>query len=162
MASVRGDAQARLLRMGWQSGRAENQIHLRHGFIALPEPDAVIDHVDSSGALHHLIGVQQFTQVPPYLRGVEWERKPRPASILFESAPVAFVGEGFALKNPHRGEQAPTAQQAGLARRKSYLLDLNEAVVVEHVPMDHLDLMRGSCAIRSNILTQVNPGRIIR
>src|ERR1700726_1628765 len=124
MASVRGDAQARLLGMGWQSGRAENQVHLRHGFIALPETDAVIDHVDSSGTLHHLIGVQQFTQVPPYLRGVEWERKPRPASVFFEAAPVAFVGEGFTLKNPHRREQAPTAQQASLAEGKANLLDL--------------------------------------
>jgi len=49
-----------------------------------------------------------------------------------------------------------------LARRKAYLLDLNEAVIVEHIPMDHLNLMRGSCAICSNILTQDNPGRIIR
>src|SRR6267154_3532576 len=93
---------------------------------------------------------------------MEWERKTGPASIFFEAAPVAFVGEGFTLKNTHRGEQAPTAQQAGLARRKAYLLDLNETVIVEHIPMNHLNLMRGSCAICSNILTQVNPDRIIR
>src|SRR6266576_4496644 len=144
MASVRGDGQARLPRMGWQPGRAENLVHLRHGFIALPEANAVINHVDSSGAFHDLIGGQQFAQMPPYLRGIEWERKTGPASVFFEAAPVAFVGEGFALKNTHRAEQAPTAQQAGFARRKAYLLDLNEAVIVEHIPMDHLDLMRGS------------------
>src|ERR1700704_2814218 len=100
--------------------------------------------------------------MPPYLRGIEGKRKTGPASVFFEAPPVAFVSEGFALKNPHRREQAPTAQQAGLARRKAHLLDLDKSVIVEHIPMDHLDLMRGSCAIRSNILTQACPGRIIR
>src|SRR6266404_1885376 len=93
MASVRGDGQACLLGMSRQAGRAENQVHLRHGFITLPEANAVIDHVHSSGAFHHLIGVQQFAQMPPYLRGIEWERKTGPASVfLSHSVPRKYGG----------------------------------------------------------------------
>jgi hypothetical protein len=96
----------------------------------------------------------------PHLRRIEREGKPDAAGVFFQASPVAFVGKGFTLKNPHSREQAPTAQQAGLAGRETYLLDRNKAVVVEHIPMDHLDLMRGFPAIRPDILTQVRPGKI--
>jgi hypothetical protein len=96
--------------------------------------------------------------MPPHLPWIEWKRKAGPAGVFFEAAPVAFVGESFALKNAHRREQTPTAQQACLARRKTHLLDFEKAVVVEHIPMDQLDLMRVFSAIRQNILTRRCPG----
>src|ERR1700730_10401524 len=99
--------------------------------------------------------------MPPHLPWIKWKGKAGPAGVFFEAAPVAFVGESFSLKNAHRREQTPTAQQACLARRKTHLLDFEKAVVVEYIPMDHLDLMRGFSEIRTDILTQVCPGRII-
>src|SRR5437879_8154371 len=100
--------------------------------------------------------------MPPHLPWIKWKGKAGPAGVFFEAPPVTFVGESFALKNAHRREQTPTAKQACLARRKTHLLDFEKAVVVEHIPMDQLDLMCGFSAIRHDILTQLGAGRIIR
>src|SRR5260370_42242587 len=100
--------------------------------------------------------------MPPHLPLIERKGNAGQACILFEAAPVTFVGESYALKNAHRREEPPAAQQACLARRETHLLDFEKAVVVEHIPMDHLDLMRRSSAIRPDILTHACPGRIIR
>jgi hypothetical protein len=108
-----------------------------------------------------LIGIQQLAQMPPHLRRIEREGKLDSAGIFFQAPPVAFVGKGLTLKNPRRREHPPTAQQAALAGRKTYLLDRDNAVVVEHIPMDHLNLARGSSAIRPNILTQLSPAELV-
>src|SRR6266478_6200995 len=99
--------------------------------------------------------------MPPHLRGIEREGEADPSGVSVEAAPVTLVSEGFSLKNSHRREQSPTAQQTSLARRKTYLLDLKKTVVVEHIAVDHLNLMRGFPAICPDILTQVCPGRIV-
>jgi hypothetical protein len=95
------------------------------------------------------------------LRGIERKRNPGSAGVFFEAAPVAFKGKGFTLKNPHRSEQAPPAQQAALPWRKTNLFDGDQPVVVEHMAMDHLNLMPEFSAIRPNILTQLCPGNAI-
>jgi len=91
--------------------------------------------------------------VPPQLRRIERKGKPGQPGVLFEASPVTLVGEGFTLKYPQRREQSPTAQQAGLARRESYLLDRNDPVVMENLPMNHLDLVPDSALIPA-IVTQ--------
>src|SRR6266853_3105037 len=116
MPAVFGDIQARLLGMGREISGTHDQIHFRHWLVSLPESYAVIDHVNSSGALGNLIGSKQFAQMPPNLRRIEREGKPNSSGVLFKPAPVAFVCKGLALKNPHRCEQAPAIKQSGLAR----------------------------------------------
>ena len=94
----------------------------------------------------------------PHLPWIKWKGKAGPAGVFFEAPPVAFIGESFALKNAHRGEKSPTAQQACLARRETYLLDLDKAVVMEHIPMNHRDPIREFSANYLKILTQLSPG----
>ena len=52
----------------------EYQVHLRHRLAALPEPDAVVDHVNSSRALDHLIGREQLAEMTAHLPGIEGKR----------------------------------------------------------------------------------------
>src|SRR3954469_4286969 len=57
---------------------------------------------------------------------------------------MAFVGERLAARNANRGENAPSAEQPGLARRETHLLDGRYAVVMKNVPMDQLAFSNGA------------------
>jgi hypothetical protein len=50
---------------------------------------------------------------------------------------VALVGKGFAARDAHGGEDAPSADDAGLAGRKADFFDRLQSVVVKNVAMNH-------------------------
>jgi hypothetical protein len=54
---------------------------------------------------------------------------------------VPLVGERFALKDAHRGEQSPSIEEPCLAGRKARLVDGNNPVIMKNQPMDQMDLV---------------------
>jgi len=58
---------------------------------------------------------------------------------FFQAPPVAFVGKGLAAADAESSEDAPAADEAGLAGRKADFLDGQEAFVVKDVGVNHVE-----------------------
>jgi hypothetical protein len=89
-----------------------------------------------------LVGRQQFSEMPPYFRGIEVKGQPDAPRVFFEPPPVSFVCKRLALKNPHCREQPPPVQEPRLAWRKPRLVDGNYPVIMRNQPMDQMNLAR--------------------
>ena len=100
------------------------------------KPYIVVDQIDPGAAVGHLVGPNHLVQVYAHLgRGVGQGDVNDPG-VFFQAAPVTLVGKRFAPRDPHCGEDAPTADQSGLAGREPHLLDGLQFVVVEDVTVN--------------------------
>jgi hypothetical protein len=62
------------------------------------------------------------------------------ARILFETAPVALVGEGFTAGDAQGGEQPKATEQASLTGRKAGLFDRKKGFIMKNIAMNHAAL----------------------
>ena len=137
MTTVRAQAQAHDFAVRGETGAVNDEVHLRALLVALPEADGIVDEIDARAALGDFVGANHFIELHADFRARVDHREASNASIFFQAAPVAFVGEGFAAGDAHGGENAPSANEAGLTGRKADFLDGEQALVVEDERVNH-------------------------
>ena len=136
MASVFSDGEADGLAIFGKGSGVDDEVDGRGGFIAAPEADLVVDKIDAGAAFGDAVGADDFLKVDANARRCIRNRHADEGGILFEAAPVAFVGKGFSLDDAEGGEESPATDEAGLSGREADLFDGKEVVVVEDVAVD--------------------------
>src|SRR5467141_966612 len=135
-----------------ETGRVNDEIHLRLLFVALPEAHRVVDQINACAAFANLVGANHFVEMHAHLgRGVG-HGKAGEGGVFFQAAPVALVCESFTPRDAQRGEDAPAADQPGLAGRKADSPDRQQRVVMKDVRVNH------SAIPLVNIVTESGPG----
>ena len=140
VASVLAQGKARGFVVLGEAGGIQDEVHRRDFFIALPKTSLIVNRVNAHAALGDFIGAEKVAQVDANLGGIERKGQRNARSVLFQAAPVALICKSFALHDAQRGEDAPAAQQTGLAGRQPDFFNGHDAVVVKNVAMDHASL----------------------
>ena len=137
MTPVLSDIEFNRLSIFGQGSGVDDEVCLRSRLVALPEADIVVDQVDPGGARFDLVGPDYFVKMQADFGGGIRHREMDDRRVFFKAAPVALVGKGFAARDAHCGENAPAADDSGLARREADFFDRVQTVVMKNVAMNH-------------------------
>src|SRR6516164_2459789 len=146
---------ANLLGILGQIRRGDHQVHLRHFLVALPTSDVVPDQINPRAAILNPVGPDQFLELDPHACPRISHGKPYEGSVFFKPPPVPLISEGLAAHDPHRGEESPAANQAGLSGRPPRFLYRLDFVVMEHKAMYHVCSWSLSGRLRFGLLSKL-------
>ena len=137
MTAVRAYGQAHDFAVLRQACAVNDEVHRGTLFVALPEADGIVDKIDARAAFGHFVGANHFVKMHADFRARVHHRQADDARIFFQAAPVALIGKRFAPGDAHGGEDAPAANEPGLARREANFLGGEKALVVENKRVNH-------------------------
>ena len=88
-----------------------------------------------------LVGLHQFEQFPPHFFGIVRNGDVECRGVPLDARPVALEREKHAVGHAQGGEDAPSGEQAGLARREHRLGRFADVAVVKDVTMKHVPIL---------------------
>src|SRR6266852_8510844 len=135
--AVFANAEAGGVRSWVDVGAGDDQVHFGHFFVALPGADGIPNQIDARATVQDFVGANDFLQVHADFCAGVGHGQAGARGVFFEAAPVALVGEGFALQDAHGGEETPAADQAGLSGRPANFLEWPQLFIVKDLVMNH-------------------------